>query len=215
MIVYDHRENASGIPNLIGLFDDSISLEEKSLVLGDFLIAERILIERKTALDAVASIKDGRLFEQVFRMLDSEYQPILILEGKRIGMTEESWDGMIATLSRKGISLIKSKDESQTARWLIALHNQELRSSSRELPAVKLQVKATASDEKLVVAMLTAIPGVSVKISRQLLQEFKTLDQLIAADPDDLSKLPGIGKTKSETISRILKHKYNPVELEF
>ena len=74
MIYIDNRET-----DLIDEFDES-EITIKQLDIGDIII-ENYLIERKTISDLAASIKDGRLREQKYRMKELNKKIIYIIEG--------------------------------------------------------------------------------------------------------------------------------------
>lgn len=77
MIIVDSREKAD--------FSD-LSSEKKTLDIGDFHIYDskgslELIIERKTVADYAASIKDGRLHEQLFCMKECGIMTVYIVEG--------------------------------------------------------------------------------------------------------------------------------------
>ena len=51
------------------------------LELGDYLVDGKFLFERKTMMDFVSSVIDGRLLNQANRMAKSKLKCVLILEG--------------------------------------------------------------------------------------------------------------------------------------
>jgi len=67
-IVMDHREINESLKKAL-LSEPDVSLEIGTLKTGDFFINNFLLIERKTFKDLVASIKDGRIFQQAFRLM--------------------------------------------------------------------------------------------------------------------------------------------------
>ncbi|MEM3406167.1 MAG: ERCC4 domain-containing protein [Nitrososphaerota archaeon] len=68
MILIDYREKESGIPKL--LIKKNIPINFENLKIGDYIIGD-IVIERKTSKDFVASIFDGRIFEQASKIIYS------------------------------------------------------------------------------------------------------------------------------------------------
>ncbi len=66
-ILADDRERHGGVIDRLRGYEE-VSLIVERLPLGDYLIDEVLLIERKTLPDLVASIKDGRLFGQAHRL---------------------------------------------------------------------------------------------------------------------------------------------------
>ena len=57
-------------------------VQKKMLLCADFLVSDRVCIERKTVIDFVKSITDKRLFKQLKKMKEDFEKPILIIEGK-------------------------------------------------------------------------------------------------------------------------------------
>jgi Fanconi anemia group M protein len=49
---------------------------------GDYLLDDRILVERKTHADLLASLVDGRLFPQVARLARSRFRSLMVIEGR-------------------------------------------------------------------------------------------------------------------------------------
>jgi len=58
------------------------SLKLKQLPVADYILSERVGIERKSAQDFNDSVKDGRLFNELFELKNNFVRPILILEGE-------------------------------------------------------------------------------------------------------------------------------------
>lgn len=69
-IVIDHRERRAGLAAELLGEDSGFRVRWDRLVLGDYLIDGRLLIERKSLLDLCKSIKHGRLFSQAQRMAE-------------------------------------------------------------------------------------------------------------------------------------------------
>src|SRR5271157_3998054 len=78
-IIVDNRERNLEI--IEGLSDSGVELSFAQLPVGDYIVSERMCIERKTVGDFDSSIIDNRLFEQLERLKSSFEKPILILEG--------------------------------------------------------------------------------------------------------------------------------------
>jgi len=79
-IIADDCERNGGVVDRLRAHEE-VSLVVERLPLGDYLIDEALLIERKTLPDLVTSIKDGRLFRQAHRLAASPLWKALILEG--------------------------------------------------------------------------------------------------------------------------------------
>jgi len=74
----DHRED----PLLIELLSKHAILQESQLKIGDYVISERTIIERKTRDDFESSIIDGRMFDQAQKLKDTYERVIYIVEGQ-------------------------------------------------------------------------------------------------------------------------------------
>lgn len=60
---------------------DAFDVKLVRLHVGDYLIDDEILIERKTTADFSTSLIDGRLFRQAYRLAHCRWRPVLIIEG--------------------------------------------------------------------------------------------------------------------------------------
>ena len=63
---------------------------------GDYVLSDRVVVERKTGPDLAASIKDRRLFEQIDRLAEAYDAVVLIIEGEPIHIAQASWKGALA-----------------------------------------------------------------------------------------------------------------------
>ena len=65
-ITADDRERAAGVIEALGAMED-VELSIERLSLGDYVVENGLLVERKTVLDLALSVVDGRLFRQAGR----------------------------------------------------------------------------------------------------------------------------------------------------
>jgi ERCC4-type nuclease len=206
MLLYDYREEKSGIPALLTFAN--IPIESKRLPVGDYLISDKMIIERKTAADLVNSIKDRRLFDQGERMIESFPLAVLIVEHDAlIKFPEKSWKGALVSLIRKGITVIETDSAQATSEYLTLIYNQENKSQQR--PKSSGKQKKITSDNQAIQYALSVIPGISLNLAETLLQHFGSLPNLCDASLQDLQQIERIGKKRSETIYRILHHQWN------
>jgi len=75
----DYREKPSGLIEL--LCKDDIPVHVQSIAYGDYIINDRVTVERKTARDFLVSILAGRLFKQIAHLKKHCLRPILMIEG--------------------------------------------------------------------------------------------------------------------------------------
>ena len=79
-IVVDANESRRGLAELLAESWDGV--EVRRLPVGDVAIGERVLVERKTTDDLLASLADGRLFRQARFLAARAPRPIVIQEGE-------------------------------------------------------------------------------------------------------------------------------------
>ena len=79
-IQVDDRETQGPVVALLQQSPD-FRLTITRLKLGDYLVDERFLFERKSLVDLAAAIGDGRLFDQALRLTATAFRPAIVLEG--------------------------------------------------------------------------------------------------------------------------------------
>lgn len=79
-VIVDSREftEASYLPFLLHL--NKVQVVPMTLNVGDYIVTDRICVERKTVSDLVQSFSSGRLFEQCANMVKYYDTPVLLIE---------------------------------------------------------------------------------------------------------------------------------------
>ena len=80
MIKMDYREHGSEIGEILSR-KYGVAVASTSLKAGDYVLRDEIVVERKTTLDFVQSIIDGRLFKQAAQMRQCFEQALVLIEG--------------------------------------------------------------------------------------------------------------------------------------
>lgn len=80
-VIADDREPADGVVARLRQHPD-VTLRSERLPVGDYLVDDGLLFERKTLPDLVQPIKDGRLFSQALRLGQARQRTALVLEGR-------------------------------------------------------------------------------------------------------------------------------------
>jgi DNA excision repair protein ERCC-4 len=200
-LLYDHREDPSGIPEL--LQREGLELEKAQLPIGDYVVSERLIIERKSGQDFVASIKDGRLWDQAERMRE-QYQLVVFLLHGQPRFPQASLEGAMAGLIRRQTSLVQVADEEAAARMIYRLYRQENKSRTgqrRPRPSRKLR-----GPDEIAEDLLAALPGISIAKAGVLLDHFGSLQAVLASNEDQLLEVPGIGKKTAAGLVEIFCH---------
>jgi len=200
-IVVDSRETS--LQN--ALEHDLVS---KQLPVGDILIGNKLLIERKTLIDLVSSIEDGRWHDQLSRMklfvdTNDESTALVIVEGLYTTECKPSFpiknvfSALYGALLRDKIPFMASKDINETA--YICKHIKSVmqcnKSPSVQTGTPRLRKRASIFDNPIEVAkaQLQVIPGISARISKELLQSHGTLLQFLThwadKEPSELAQI--------------------------
>ena len=201
-IIVDDREVQSGIVDELNRWE-GISADVRRLPLGDFDVDGKFLFERKTLADLVASIKDGRLFSQACRLVNTERMAVMILEGTSrdlaaSGMRREAIQGALVNLSLfLGIPLLRSMDTRESARLMVFAARQGRANVSGALPRQGRRLKGRRRTQTHI---LQGLPGVGPRRAVLLLQRFGGVEAVMRAGVDELSSVDGIGATTAERI---------------
>ncbi len=206
VIFVDHREDG----NIKGLLEKNNGIvKEMSLEVGDYLCSDRVCIERKTSSDFINSIIDGRLFKQLEELKDNFTKPVIIIEGNnfRESMNENAIKAAIASVILDyEIPIIMTKNEEDTAKTVYWFAKKEQIESERP---VGIKGKKKPKDiKKLQEHIISGFPGVSTKISKRILEEFKTIKKFSNATEEQLIKIEGIGKALAKKLNKLMNEKY-------
>jgi len=207
-IICDNRETASSVVRTLSLIGINLKLEQ--LAVADYVISERVGVERKSAKDFNDSIIDGRLFTELSDLGEHFSRPILILEGdpfKDSAISENALYGAItAIMVNLGISIYRTEDSIETAIFLYQLAKKE---QSVTKSSLKLRFdKAPIDTSRLLEYIVAGIPSVNTLRAKSLLKELKTLQNIFLADIPDLTKIENVGKKIAQQIYKIGRYKY-------
>ena len=206
VIIVDNRERNLDVLDSLSKMD--ILLRFSQLPVGDYIISDRICVERKTSSDFERSIVDGRLFEQMERLSSSFQKPFLIVEGnlgERINKNA-TFGAMLRIYIDYSVQVIKTEDAYETAFMLSRIAEMEQRVENRE-PRLHGYKKAF-TNEQWQILVLSSMPMIGPKLARDMIKHFKTIRNIATADVEELRKVEKIGKKKAERIYKILNSEF-------
>src|SRR4051795_2304626 len=186
MLLFDHGERRSGVPAALERL--GVDARGTRLPAGDYVVSDRVVIERKGPTDLAASIKDRRLFEQLARLADAYPSVVLIVEGDPVHMHEAAWQGALGRALTLGASVLRTEDARDSAAWIGRLYRLEGKPASRPrgVPRVRRPTEdhlQTAED------VLRCLPGVSTVGAGRLDAEHR--DPLLLEPAQEIAVVAG------------------------
>lgn len=187
-------------------------IEIRQLEIGDYILSDRLVAERKTRADFEASIMDGRLFSQASGLCAALPRVVIIVEGDapdegRLARTAllGAYSSLIADF---GCALFFTRSPSATAEMLYALARHEQFAKSRAAPVYAKRKARSVADQQR--AVVEALPNVGPALAGALLQYFDTVENVMSAPESELRQVGKIGAKKSAELRKLLSTRYMP-----
>ena len=195
----NEASNRRDIVNYLRLSGFIVDIQK--LDVCDFVVSDRVGIERKDTSDFLGSMKDGRLFKQAQSMSEVYEKPILILEGqmsralKRSRMKPASIYGALSSLALDyGLSIIPTENPDTTA---VLLHRLAYREQAKEERPVQLRsVNRNMPPHQQQLFLLSGLPQIGTSLAEELLHSFDTPYEVIREFVEAEIKTSKTGKTK-------------------
>jgi Fanconi anemia group M protein len=207
-IIADTREFNSDVVR--ELARKGIVVDSRQLDIGDYILSDRLAVERKEAGDFLSSLMDGRLFSQL-KLLKSAYiNPILVLEGEgllgRRGISESAIYGALASIvSDFNIPIIKTSDMKETANLLASMAKREI-AKGRTVSIRGDKVSMSLKERQQFI--IEGLPGISATLAQRLLDHFGSVEAVMKANEKELCKVKGVGDTIAKNIVEVIKSGY-------
>ena len=205
-IKVDDRERRS---RLLTVLQETPGVEVtvERLPVGDYEVDGQLIVERKTLLDLTASIKEGRLFAQLYRLLQSELPCALLLEGSsddlaRSGMRREAIQGALVQITlfmQIPVSRALDATESASLLLMIARHLHTL-SARKPTGPKRYRASRITRKEKQQLYLLQGLPGIGLTRARLLLERFGSVEEVLTASERELQQVAGIGASTAKKI---------------
>ena len=203
-IIVDTHERQSGIAETLA--ELGAEIEVAALPAGDYAVGVDTLVERKRVLDLHAAVVKGRLWPQLGKLRGACAFPYLLVEGTDLDrgpLHHNAIRGVCLAVIDQGIALLRSGYQRDSALWIAP--------SRRPLPTARARRRTTSLRAKTpprrkpgaetAEALLAAVPGISTSSARALLERFGSVAAaVVAADPSEWLKVPGIGPERSRAL---------------
>ncbi|MDT8358484.1 MAG: DEAD/DEAH box helicase [Methanomicrobiaceae archaeon] len=207
-IIADDRETSSGTVAHLHSLGAAISVQR--LAQGDYAIGDRILVERKTTRDFMDTLINRDLLGQIRAISSAVPRPVLIIEGEDLyhirNIHPNAIRGMLAALAIDlGVSVFFTASARETGEllFILARREEEERSERSHHPR-----KTYRSEREQQEYILSAFPSIGLKTARLLLGEFGSLQEIMNAERDDLTRVRGVGKKSADAIFELARKEY-------
>ena len=192
--------------------------------MGDIIIGDRIIVERKTARDLLDSLVDGRLLSQCRRLYYSATRPLLIIEGIELFATRavhpHAVQGALSWITLDlGLSVIMTKNALETALFISMTAKREEGvikriEDSLERKGIKIHTVNKSNniqhgnlehlwrraDVKQTVRILTSIDKIGPKTATNLAEMGMTIAKISALSFDELNQIKHLSTAQSKSI---------------
>jgi len=202
-IIADTREVFSGIPAML---ESMAELEVKQIPVGDYILSERVAVERKRAEDFLDSLIRKKIFEQVTRLRNAYEKPVLVIEDE--GLFSRNIDrraiyGAIASLlTDYDIPVIRTRDAEETSFILYAIAAREQFKKKRDVALRGKKPNMSLKERQQF--LVEGLPDVSSILAKRLLFHFGTVRNVMMAGMEELMEVEGIGKKKAMKITEVM-----------
>lgn len=211
-VVYvDSRELRSHVVKV--LEELGLDVRVETMEVGDYVVSERVAVERKTTSDLLSTLMDGEreLFLQLSDMGRTYDRPLLVIEGDDLYTARRvhpnAIRGILASIAVDfSIPIIFTKSERESAEFIAIVARREQSERDRK-PTIhgKKTFKTLPEQQEYV---LSSIPGVGYKAARNLLEHFGSVQAVLTASEDELQKVPLIGKKTARLIREVVESEY-------
>lgn len=219
-IYVDSREAANSIgKKIVGrMCELGANVVSRRLDFGDYLIGEKVAVERKTVFDLAGTLTQRFLFDQIFKMREAYPESVLIVEGymgvlrKFRRITPESLNGALFAISQGNIPIIPTIDHKDTATFLVVAAKQLLKDEGGHL-VIRHRIKVkTISDLQLYA--VTGLPHVGPVLAEKILEHFGSVRRVFCASEEELKEVDGIGPKIAKDIVKTLDSPYMQTKKE-
>ena len=205
--------------DIINILKSRINIEQRNLEIGDFIIKNNdgeivMIFERKSLIDLVSSIKDGRYVEQSYRLSEcstNNHNIFYIIEGNIMNFCNKNresiqkmvFSSMLSLSYKKGFSLLHTSGIVETCEFIIRFMEKlesdksiiEINSETPDCSYAnvhKTSKKSNITTENIGEIMLSQIPGISTVAAQAIMLHYKTIKNLIISLQTDKISLENI-----------------------
>jgi len=212
MIIVDSRE-----PEKFRKIGDRVEdIQVDYIVEGEY---GKYAIERKTLEDLIASVRSGRLWKQLDRLIELEenygYEPVLVIHGniyKRmrarfLKMSLSWWIGTQLAILRKGVGVIYLPSE-DAFEALIKTIDKKV-GEQKEWSRPHICKKSNRDIREEAEDMICAVNGIGRKTGKDMLKVFGSVKGVVNAEYEELKHV--IGERLAKHFIEVVQYRYDDI----
>jgi Fanconi anemia group M protein len=183
----------------------------KNLEVGDYVLSDKVAVERKTSQDFVSSIIDPErnLFRQIEDLSRSYDRPVLILEGRDLYTRQVSAASILGALAAVAVGykvpIIPTEDQNETVSVLALLAAREQRDGHEPKQHGHKTARTLSEQQEY---LISAIPSVGPTVARNLLRHFGSVERIMTAKKEELQEVELVGPKIADRIRELVGEKY-------
>jgi Fanconi anemia group M protein len=211
-VVIDQRELDSGIARDLSQ-RDGVTTRLETLEVGDYVLSDRVVIERKSVEDFLDTLVGGdrSMFEQVGAAARHYARPVVIVEGEELygrrNVHPNAIRGALASLAVDfGASVLRTGDTDDTADLLHTVARREQEESDRSVSVHGGKGGRTLTEQQEYV--VSSIAEVGPVTARSLLAHFGSVEATVTADREALLGVDGVGEVTADRIREVVGSAY-------
>jgi DNA excision repair protein ERCC-4 len=193
---------------LLGLLRQSEDFEVRlaRLRVGDYLIDDEVLIERKTVADFAASLVDGRLFPQAARLARDGHRTLVLIEGPPAPSIPDvhphAVQGALVSMAAMWrLPVLHTVDADDSLRVMRFPASQVRTGREQVLCRFGRKPKRLASRRLF---LLQGLPGVGPALASRLLKQLGSVRSVVTADINSVQQVRGVGPKKATRILELV-----------
>ena len=209
-VYVDQREIRSHVAHALEKLGVEIIL--RTLAVGDYVVSDRVGIERKTADDFLGTFLDGgALFGQISDLVRAYSHPLLIIEGEGLYTKRQihpnSIRGALSTIAIDfGVPVLFTKDEEDTAALISVIAKREQVDSKKEINLHGSKTASTLPEQQEYV--VSAISEIGPVVAKNLLRHFGSVERIMTASREELMAVELVGPKTADRIREVVGGNY-------
>ncbi len=205
-VFVDQREIRSHVARSLEKLGVDVVL--RTIEVGDYILSDRVGIERKTVEDFLSTLMDGRdLFGQISDLSRTFDRPVLIIEGEGLYTARQihanSIRGVLSSIAVDfGVPIIFSRDEEDTAALIAIMAKREQTDEKRENSLHGKKTSLTLKEQQEYI--ISSLPEIGPAVARNLLLHFGSVEGVMSASRDELMEVGLVGPRTADRIREVV-----------